>query len=148
MQKIFKISILLCFTYALSLAKSDHVIIDKQQHIYWQDNLSSKKSSEDFKDAVAYCDNLILDGLTQWRLPTFQELFAIADYTHYKPTIDSRFKYTNNGTYWTSTPFFANKSRAWTINFRNGISYYSYKSTNHAVRCVKDIVPSTQKESK
>ncbi len=122
------------------------IVIDEAHGLYWQDDFSSEKSSEDYDDAVAYCESLDLKGLTHWRLPTFRELFSITDYARV-PTIAPAFTFMNDGTYWTSTPFAANKSRAWTIDFRTGETYYSYKTTNHAVRCVKTI-PHNAKETR
>ncbi|RUM66748.1 MAG: hypothetical protein DSZ05_03840 [Sulfurospirillum sp.] len=119
------------------------IVIDKAHNLYWQDDFSSQKSSEDWDDAVAFCDNLDLAGITHWRLPTFHELFSITDYSRKTP-IDPAFTYLNDGSYWTSTPFAANKSRAWTIDFHTGETYYSYKTTNHAVRCVKEISKTTK----
>jgi uncharacterized 2Fe-2S/4Fe-4S cluster protein (DUF4445 family) len=116
-----------------------NVILDKKNAIYWQDTLFSEKSSEDWDDAIAYCEQLSLDGMKKWRLPTFSELLYIVDYTRSDPAIQAVFTYVNQGTYWTSVDFSATKSRAWTIDFRTGKTYYSYKTTNHSVRCVKDI---------
>ncbi len=115
------------------------VVTDKINHIYWQDNLSSKLSSEDWDDAIIYCDKLALDGMTNWRLPTFWELLSITDYNKVDPAVKSYFDEVAMGTYWTSTDFSASKARAWTIDFRTGKTYYNYKTTNHAVRCVKDM---------
>ncbi|MEA3419355.1 MAG: DUF1566 domain-containing protein [Campylobacterota bacterium] len=126
--------------------RTDSMVLDKRNAIYWQDNLSSQKSSEDWDDAVLYCDKLVLNGIDHWRLPTFRELFSIADYTHSHPAINPVFSYVNEGTYWTSTDFSATEARAWTIDFRVGKTYYNYKTTNHAVRCVKDIPVQSEKE--
>ena len=124
------------------------VVLDKKNGIYWQDTAESKESSEDWDDAVAYCDKLELAGMTHWRLPTFKELFSIVDYTRIKPAINPVFDFVEEGTYWTSTTFAPNVSRAWTIDFRTGKSFYSYKTTNHTVRCVKDVPHTSEKESK
>lgn len=124
------------------------VVTDKIHTIYWQDNLSSQKSSEDWDDAVEYCDKLVLNSIDKWRLPTFNELLSIVDYTRVNPAINPIFDYVNEGTYWTSRDFSASRSRAWTIDFRTGKTYYSYKTTNHSVRCVKDIPVPSAKDKK
>ena len=124
------------------------VVTDKIHTIYWQDNLSSEKSSEDWDDAVEYCDKLVLNSIDKWRLPTFNELLSIVDYTRVNPAINPVFEYVNEGTYWTSIDFSASRSRAWTIDFRTGKTYYSYKTTNHSVRCVKDIPVPSAKDKK
>ena len=128
--------------------KSDSIIVDKRNAVYWQDNLSSQKSSEDWDDAVLYCDELVLNGIEHWRLPTFKELFSIVDYTRVNPAINPLFSFVDEGSYWTSTDFAPTTARAWTIDFRTGETYYNYKTTNHTVRCVKDISAKLTKESK
>jgi len=124
------------------------VVTDKIHAIYWQDNLSSQKSSEDWDDAIEYCDKLVLNSIGKWRLPTFNELLSIVDYTRVNPAINPIFEYVNEGTYWTSRDFSATTSRAWNIDFRTGKTYYSYKTTNHSVRCVKDIPVPSAKDKK
>ena len=128
-------------------SEANSVISDKNNAIYWQDNLFSQKSSEDWEDAILYCDVLVLNGLNNWRLPTFDELHSLVDYTRFDPAINPVFAYVNPGTYWTSQDFSATKSRAWTINFKSGKTYYSYKTTNHSVRCVADFSV-TEKDKK
>ncbi len=126
---------------------ANSVVSDKKNAIYWQDNLFTQKSSEDWEDAAAYCDVLVLNGLSNWRLPSFEELHSIVDYTRFDPAINPVFAYVHHNTYWTSKDFSATKSRAWTINFKSGKTYYSYKTTNHSVRCVADFSP-TAKDKK
>ena len=129
-------------------AGQNSIVLDKKNAIYWQDNLSSQKSSEDWDDAIEYCDKLVLNNMKHWRLPTFNELLSIVDYTRVNPAINPVFEYVNEGTYWTSIDFSATASRAWTIDFRTGRTYYSYKTTNHSVRCVKAIPAQSAKDKK
>ena len=147
--KIFLAAVLLTelssFVYAKDISG---VIKDTRNVIYWQDTLSSQKSSEDWDDAVLYCDKLILAGMEHWRLPTFNELLSIVDYTRSHPAINPLFEFVEEGSYWTSTDFAPTEARAWTIDFRTGETYYNYKTTNHAVRCVKDISSLSTKEKK
>lgn len=129
-------------------ADKNSVVLDKANAIYWQDSPFSQKSSQDWDDAVDYCHSLKLNGLSTWRLPTFKELLSIVDYGRVNPAINPVFSYVRDNTYWTSTDFSATRSRAWTIDFRTGKTYYSYKTTNHAVRCVKDIPATSKKDQK
>jgi len=150
MKKYFIISLMFLFTNTNIFAShtdKNSVVLDKKNAIYWQDDLSSQKSSEDWDDAIEYCDKLILNNMKHWRLPTFNELLSIVDYTRVDPAINPVFEYVNEGTYWTSIDFSATTSRAWTIDFRTGKTYYNYKTTNHSVRCVKEI-PASAKDEK
>jgi len=151
MQKymIFFLVVLLSSINSFAEAKQiNSIVIDKKNAIYWQDNLSSQKSSKDWDDAVLYCDELVINDVDHWRLPTFKELFSIVDYARVHPAINPVFSFVNEGTYWTSTGFAPTRSRAWTIDFRTGKTYYNYTTTNHAVRCVKDMPVQSAKESK
>ncbi len=151
MQKymIFFLVVLLAGINCLASEKQENSIVtDKKNAIYWQDNSASQKSSKDWDDAVMYCDTLVLNDLSRWRLPTFKELFSIVDYTRVHPAINPAFGFVNEGTYWTSTGFAPTRSRAWTIDFRTGKTYYSYTTTNHAVRCVKDMTVQSEKDNK
>lgn len=136
-KKTFLLSIV--FWIGAPHTLSADVIKDERNAIYWQDTAESEYTSEDWDDAVEYCDSLKLHGMTNWRLPTFEELLSITDYTRHKPAILPVFTHVNNDSYWTSTDFSANRSRAWTIDFSTGYTYNNYKRTNHAVRCVSDL---------
>jgi len=142
---MYKYIILLFISFFLSIEVSAYeklagnIIVDKKNAIYWQDNFAAAETSEDWDDSVEYCKKLKINNLINWRLPTFKELFSIVDYTHFKPAINSKFESVTNDRYWTSTTFATTESRAWNINFGTGETYYSYKTTNQSVRCVKDI---------
>ena len=147
--KFFITAVLLASLGSFAYAKdTTGIVIDKRNAIYWQDTFSSQKSSEDWDDAELYCDGLVLSGLKYWRLPTFKELLSIVDYTRSHPAINPVFRFVDEGTYWTSTDFAPTEARAWTIDFRTGETYYNYKTTNHAVRCVKNIPSLSTKEKK
>ena len=146
---IFSLVVLLSGIHGFAGEKQENsVVTDKINAIYWQDNIFSQKSSKDWDDAVLYCDELVLNDVPHWRLPTFKELFSIVDYTRVHPAINPVFSFVTEGTYWTSTGFAPSRSRAWTIDFRTGKTYYSYTTTNHSVRCVKDMPLQSTKESK
>ncbi len=152
MQKKYMIILSIVLTMAtLSFAEgkqTGNLVKDERNAIYWQDTEASKVSSEDWDDAELNCDKLVSNGMEKWRLPTFRELFSIVDYTRSNPAINPLFTHVDEGTYWTSTDFSPTTSRAWTIDFRTGKTYYNYKTTNHAVRCVKAILAGSTKEKK
>ncbi len=151
MQKymIFLSVILVLGTHSFANGKqTGNIVKDERNSIYWQDTQVSKVSSEDWDDAVLYCDKLVLHSMDKWRLPTFEELLSIVDYSRSDPAIHPFFTSVTEGSYWTSTDFSPTTSRAWTIDFRAGKTYYSYKTTNHAVRCVKAIPVGSTKETK
>ncbi|RUM68066.1 MAG: hypothetical protein DSZ05_01655, partial [Sulfurospirillum sp.] len=83
------------------------------------------------------------DGISNWRLPTFEELQTLQDFGKY-PKIDPVFNTKKSGKYWTSTEYpFDPSTLAYYIDFSRGFSA-SYgdrsvyeKSNTYAVRCVR-----------
>jgi hypothetical protein len=85
----------------------------------------------DWDSAKRACDELILNGYSDWHLPSKEELNAFyvnliqigvrgfdADYAH-----------------WSSTEL--NSYNAWIQYFRNGIQHYGNKASKHTVRAVR-----------
>jgi hypothetical protein len=59
-------------------------------------------------------------GHNDWRIPNIKELQSIVHYGRSGPAIDPLFSPTAPVTYWSSTPFFVDESRAWAVGFNNG----------------------------
>lgn len=88
---------------------------DQATGLTWQQNDS--QYGMDFSSALGYCENLTLNGNSEWRLPNVKELQSIVDYTkspatHGSAAISSEFiasKIVNEageadyGNYWSST---------------------------------------------
>ncbi len=112
-----------------------------------------------YEAAKDYCEGLVLDGYSDWRLPTKDELKSLVvctngtptpladDYgtpshcgdgnsTPYrKPTIDSSFV-GRATSYWSATEYDA--INAWEVNFGSGWSHHNVpKPVQCAVRCVR-----------
>lgn len=89
-------------------------------------------------DAQTYCDDLVLDGACDWRLPERIELISIADYTRFNPTINPTvFPGTAANAYWSSTPHRDQTDRAWYVSFYNGLIDATVKVSPYDVRCVR-----------
>ncbi|MDO9066961.1 MAG: DUF1566 domain-containing protein [Deltaproteobacteria bacterium] len=108
--------------------------------------------------ANGYCANLSLDGHSDWRLPTKDELKSLvvctngtttplADYpgTPYycgdgnsapyaSPTIDMQFSCQSHY-YWSSSVY--GEDSAWTVHFFSGYADWYYRNYNSYVRCVR-----------
>jgi hypothetical protein len=79
-------------------------------------------------DARLYCLSLNIDGKTDWRLPTKDELNEI-----YESKNNFEKSY-----YWSSTE--NNVGSAWIQHFTSGGQYYNGKSSgNHYVRAIRTI---------
>ena len=56
-----------------------------------------------YAEAEAYCSSLDVDGISDWRIPTENELFTIVNFANSSPSIDSVFSINYPYRYWTST---------------------------------------------
>ncbi len=145
-----KFSITPILKILLSGAASTSNGIVNYNGIMWQK--SDDNITRNWEDAIAYCENLELEGYEDWRLPTKDELKDLVvctnniptpledndfcgtavDNSYSKPTIDSSFM-AKEDYYWSSDTYDSNK--AWGVAFSNGYAHWVYKDAEKYVRC-------------
>jgi hypothetical protein len=79
-------------------------------------------------------------GFSDWRLPTVEELFLLADRTRAPcPAIDAEyFPDCKSDWYWSSTPYARSPGGcAWVVNFGNGDAHWSFRDDDGFVRAVR-----------
>jgi hypothetical protein len=89
-----------------------------------------------WEDAVTYCDNLVLGGKSDWRMPTIKELSILIDRSPNNPRIDPIFT-AEASCYWVSTTPPFNTSNAWGLDFYQGQEYWDSKTLSRYVRAVR-----------
>ncbi|TGK05644.1 DUF1566 domain-containing protein [Leptospira langatensis] len=104
-----------------------------------------------YNTAVNQCSSLNLQhggvgyaALTNWRLPTVQELETLSIYqasgSANPPAVTSgAFTNFSSAEYWSSTLFVANPTNAWFVNFNDPDSYFNLSSSLYHVRCVSGV---------
>ena len=118
-------------TLELALKKDiGNVVIDKTNRLLmWQKNGPGEMK---WQNAMNYCNNLSLDGYSDWRLPNKEELKKAYEIKSKFPNVvSSSYSY-----YWSSTTFAGSRS-AWLVKRYNGNVYQAPKAMNNAVRCVR-----------
>jgi hypothetical protein len=97
-----------------------------------------------WKDALAYCEDLILGSFSDWRLPNPKELERIVDLEKSNPAADTTyFPNTKNGFYWTGTSCVGcHKFKAFSYNFSDGELSFGVKFRDgvyheNFTRCVR-----------
>lgn len=119
-------------------------VIDQSTGLIWQ-IIGSHYTT--WKEAMAYCDNLILAEKTDWRLPSLQELQSLVDYEKCDPAINSvYFPDTESSNYWTNTKYVDTDHFSWYVNFYNGHVSAFDKSSYYCVRCVRGNSQRNKKE--
>ncbi len=116
----------------------DQTVLDRKTGLLWQQ--TDDDINRNWEAAIIYCDGLSLTGKSDWRLPNARELGSIFDNNESSPAIDTTaFPGTNLWSYWSSTTYANDDSRAWLGEFRAGKLNHFYKadSSRKYVRCVR-----------
>jgi hypothetical protein len=113
------------------------MVKDNVTGLTWQQSLDSGAFT--WQGAYAYCDDLVLGGTDDWRLPTLIELVSIVDFTQLHPAIDAlAFPDAVQGNFWTATPVAGSPGEAWYVAFSTGFSYQGHQEfLTIGVRCVR-----------
>ncbi len=127
---------------------SDHLVIngdrtvtDTKTGLMWQQETGGYMN---WKDALAYCENLNLSGYIDWRLPTIQELRSIVDYKASSPSIDTNiFPDSFAYGYFASTTDTKLQAISYAVGvyFETGGDSVFYKTDSYYVRAVRNVEP-------
>lgn len=92
-----------------------------------------------WKKAAAAVVKLDTAGFEDWRLPTVEELFMLADRTKHAPAIDTAFfPDCKSEWYWTSTPAaYSPGGYAWYVGFDGGYANWYFQDDGSYVRAVR-----------
>jgi hypothetical protein len=121
-------------------------VLDKETGLVWDQ--SPAHVTEDHKtwyNAINYCYNLVLGGVSGWHLPTIEQLASLMD-----TSVTENFKVPNpNGhpflrfsaTYWSSTGYVGsptlNSNQVWGIRFTDGLITMYPKNNAAFTWCVR-----------
>jgi len=96
-------------------------------------------------DAEKHVAKLDLGGFTDWRLPTVEELFLLADRTKYGPAIDTEsFPDCRSDWYLTSSPDPSDPAYVFVVHFYHGYVDLSSRHYRFAVRAVRSVARASQ----
>ena len=120
-------------------------VTDSATGLMWeQKSTGNKDNTYTWKDALAYCEELLLGGHDDWRLPNPKEFERLVDLDSNSPAIDTtHFPNTNNALYWTSTTCSGcHKMKAFAVDCTDGELYYGNKFKDEVyyenyARCVR-----------
>jgi hypothetical protein len=119
------------------IRNGDGAITDTDTKLQWQDAKIMPSSRAD--KAMKYCNNLILAGKNDWRLPTLKELETIVNGSYINRK--AKFKF-DNFYLWSSTEYDENTNQVFLIKFDNG-KIRRFNKTAFVVgtsfRCVRTV---------
>lgn len=111
-------------------------VSDLKSKKMWQDNDLSAETKFTYKEGIAYCSTLGIEGKSDWRLPLQNEYHVIIDHTRI-PSILPIFSHTASGCYWTKDV--DSKGDPIFIDFTDGYAKINSKSAVECyVRCIRD----------
>ena len=116
------------------------VVTDTTTLLQWQDSYSDNKDfvkKAYWTEAIDYCEELVLEGKDDWRLPNIKELQSLIDNTKLHFSVNRAFKRKKSNLYWSSTTYKKIYTNAWRVNFANGSTSKGRKKNNSFVRCVR-----------
>ena len=118
----------------------DGTVTDTTLNLMWS-KATLNDDEVNHEQAEKLCAELSLGGHADWRLPTIEELFALADRTKEAPAIDTEaFPDTKSDWYWSSTITAWASSCAWFVYFGYGVASGSRRGYNLAfVRAVRSL---------
>ncbi len=132
---------------------TDAGLRDKNHQYTWYNPDSDLNGGNMGKQNGGYCKGSACDtyafvqavnesnycGYSDWRLPTFEELSSIVDYSGYNPAINNSYfpNTKTNDYYWSSSPNANYNDVAYTVRFHYGNGDYNYKNDTHYVRLVR-----------
>jgi hypothetical protein len=95
--------------------------------------------------AEKYCEELTLDRKSDWRVPTFKELWYLSDRDIGIPTIDKEFHFLKDEFFWSnqlvtySGLHNETGSKAWVVSGYEGFDDWREKEEEAFVRCVRGV---------
>ena len=133
-------------------------ILDSDIGVTWQKSHSNEELS--WNEAYEYCDNLELEGITDWTLPIKEYFYYLFEgcqdsvLNEGDGFCDSCFEIANDGTgklsakcmsmfpednnmYWTKNDCSFADDKSWFVSFKIGLISYSFKTSKLYVRCVR-----------
>lgn len=123
-------------TSADNFEKKGDVVLDKAAKLVWQDDKTVIEVKKNWFDADTYCTLLNLDGQKGWRVPSYDELISIVDYTKHTLAAMPAFKHVISESYWSSTVDEKDKNKAKNVYFGNGCPNANLKENKYHIRCV------------
>ena len=111
-------------------------VLDTKSNLMWAVEVLPRM---EFKDALEAPGKLAIGGFKDWRLPTVEELFCLADRTKFNPAIDQDFfPKTPSSWFWSSTVDAESPSDyAWDVHFYYGSSGWNDQDYEGFVRAVR-----------
>ena len=116
----------------LYIKNNNENVIDNLTGITWQNTFLNAN----WEYAINYCEELVLNSYSDWRLPNVNELVSIIDLNKNDPALSSKFSYLYNG-FWSSTTDVWNQNLVHTVDLSIGYITTPPKTSIHNFMCIR-----------
>lgn len=103
----------------------------------WTKNIVGKDTN--WSDAIKRCENLVLLGHSDWRLPNVYELRGVVDSIKDSYLKENGVEDTRTHTYWSCDTFEGYEGKAGSMYSGDGYSNAYDKRLDFSVRCVRNL---------
>ncbi|MEA2017279.1 MAG: DUF1566 domain-containing protein [Campylobacterota bacterium] len=107
-------------------------------NLMWEDQQIISKDMNILESKI-YCRKLKLANKNDWRVPRYDELLSIANYSKSNRVSLDKIKYIDSDKYWSISQKNDDKNKYWYVDFKNGASSFEFKNNRNSIRCVRDI---------
>jgi len=105
----------------------------------WQDNEDTISKKLNILEYRVYCRDLNLANRRDWRVPTYNELLHLINYTKNNPATDEKIQYIIPKEYWSGSKSLVNKGSNLYVNFKDGTTNLKSVLHEYNIRCVREI---------
>lgn len=121
----------------------DLLTVTSSDGLVWSEQTSGVPNNwqaMNWEDAKNYCSNLVIDDMSDWFLPTVEELRTLVAFDEIRPAADTSLFDVPPGSayYWTVTEQTDHPGNAWQINFEYGYTGPADKNSPAYVRCARE----------
>jgi hypothetical protein len=118
-------------------SKKGNIVHDKQFNRDWQDDAQLSTRQKSWKEAMEYCQNLVLGGHKDWRLPDDDSIVSVLEHGKQGSVLSSVFEYLSEGDYWSSNIDDTQKDKAYQVFLEEGCSDIYPKTQKARVFCIR-----------
>ncbi len=129
MKKIFW-----CLTLLFNIVQADKSVIDRENHLQWEDRVEISEKIDIWKMAKSHCESMEFAGFNDWRLPSKYELQSLAKSSKVK----ALFSNLGENLYWSIDEDMNDDLNAYVIYTSNGFTSTSDKCEKNYIVCVRD----------
>lgn len=105
----------------------------------WQDDKDTKTLKLNSLELKFYCRNLDLAHRRDWRVPTYEEMITLIDFSQSNPASKNIVTKIEPSKYGTSSVSVLEKDKNWFVDFKYGTSDIDSDLVQHHIRCVRDL---------